>query len=246
MNSVLDLMQTHHSVRSYRDQPIAAAVLDEVLNAAWKGPTSMNGQQVSLVVVQDANRRAQIAKIAGGQPWIAKAPVFVTVVMDFYKTAQAAKKQGLQQKIHASVEGFAMAALDAGIAMGNLMTAARGAGLGIVPIGGIRRNPQAMIDLLQLPKLTFPIAGVVMGYIDQDSSIKPRLPRPSFVHWEHYDAACLPESIDAYDQTLTEYWQQIERTDGLPWSENTAQAYQTVYYPDVAPSARQQGFDFDL
>jgi len=205
----------------------------------------MNGQQVSLVVTQNAEKRARIAQIANGQPWIAQAPVFVTVVVDFNKTATAASKLGLEQKIHNSVEGFAMGTLDAGIALGNLMTAARSAGLGIVPIGGIRRDPQAMIDLLQLPPLTFPIAGVTIGYIDHDSSLKPRLPRSSFVHMEQYDNSHLAEHIDSYDETLTAYWQQLQRADGLPWSANTAQVYQNIYYPKVAVAARSQGFGFD-
>jgi FMN reductase [NAD(P)H] len=246
MNLTLELMQQHHSVRSYLDTPVPQELLNAVLDAAWKGPTSINGQQVSLVVTQDPERRAKIAELAGGQPWIAQAPVFVTLVVDFNKTALAAEKVGLQQQIHTSVEGFAVGVLDAGIAMGNLMTAARAAGLGIVPIGGIRRHPQQMIDLLQLPKLTFPIAGVAMGFVDKDSSLKPRLPRASFVHMEHYDNSILADSIDQYDHTLADYWQQLGRADGLPWSENTAQAYQTVYFPEVAPTARQQGFGFDL
>ncbi|RQO68765.1 NADPH-dependent oxidoreductase [Aquitalea sp. FJL05] len=245
MNSTLELMQQHRSVRSYQDKPIPAAVLDAVLDAAWKGPTSINGQQVSLVVVQDATRRQQIAEIAGGQPWIAQAPVFVTLVVDFHKTRLGVEAAGAEQVIQDSVEGFAVGAVDAGIALGNLMTAAHAAGLGVVPIGGIRRNPQAMIDLLQLPEYTFPIAGVVIGYTDQDSSIKPRLPRASFVHHEHYQAAQLPEQIRQYDQTLASYWQQIGRADGLPWSANTAQYYQNVYFPEVAPVARKQGFGFD-
>ncbi|MBV8680822.1 MAG: NADPH-dependent oxidoreductase [Aquitalea sp.] len=245
MNSTLELMQQHHSVRSYQDKPIPAELLDAVLDAAWKSPTSINGQQVSLVVVQDAARRQQIAAIAGGQPWIAQAPVFVTLVVDFYKTSLGVSAAGAEQVIQDSVEGFAVGAVDAGIALGNLMTAARAAGLGVVPIGGIRRNPQAMIDLLQLPEYTFPIAGVVMGYIDQDSSIKPRLPRESFVHHEHYQRAALPASISRYDQTLASYWQQIGRSDGLPWTANTAQYYQHVYFPEVAPVARKQGFGFE-
>jgi FMN reductase [NAD(P)H] len=245
VNPTLELMHRHHSVRSYLDQPIDPQVLDAVLDAAWKGPTSINGQQVSLVVVQDPARRARIADIAGGQPWIARAPVFVTVVMDFHKTAQAAEMAGEHQVIHESVEGFAVAAVDAGIALGNLMTAARSAGLGIVPIGGIRRDPQAMIDLLDLPPLTFPVAGVAIGHIDEDGTIKPRLPRASFVHKESYDAAGLAAHIDRYDSTLTSYWKEIGRSDGLPWSQNTAQFYRTVYFPLVAPVARKQGFSFD-
>lgn len=245
MNPTLELMHQHHSVRSYLDQAVDPATLDAILDAAWKGPTSINGQQVSLIVVQDPARRARIADIAGGQPWIAQAPVFVVVVMDFHKTALAAEKAGDTQIIHESVEGFVVGAVDAGIALGNLMTAARAAGLGVVPIGGIRRDPQAMIDLLGLPPLTFPLAGAALGHIDHDSALKPRLPRPSFVHRETYDAAGLAGHIDAYDQTLMAHWKAIGREDGLPWSQNTAQTYRTVYFPSVAPVARAQGFGFD-
>lgn len=245
MNPTLTLMQQHHSVRSYQDKPIPAEVLDAILDTAWKSPTSINGQQVSLVVVQDAERRRKIAEIAGGQAWIAQAPVFITLVADFYKTRLGVEKAGAEQVIHHSVEGFAVGAIDVGIALGNLMTAARSAGLGVVPIGGIRRDPQAMIALLGLPELTFPLAGVVLGYIDRDSEIKPRLPRTSFVHHETYHAAELPAQIAAYDDTLTQYWQTLQRADGKPWSENIAQSYQSVYFPHVAPVARKQGFGFD-
>ncbi|WP_273429429.1 NADPH-dependent oxidoreductase [Chitinibacter tainanensis] len=245
MNATLELMHQHRSVRSYTEQAIEPAVLDAILDAAYKGPTSINGQQVSLVVVQDAARRAKIAEIAGGQPWIAQAPVFVTVVIDFHKTSQALAKHGIEHVIQQSVEGFGVGAVDAGIALGNLMTAARAAGLGVVPIGGIRRDPQAMIDLLQLPANTFPIAGVVIDHVATDSPLKPRLPRASFVHHETYQAADLPAHIDAYDQTLSEFWQSIGRGDGKPWSANTAQFYSQFYFPQVAPVARKQGFGFD-
>ncbi|MBV8045585.1 MAG: NADPH-dependent oxidoreductase [Paludibacterium sp.] len=245
MNPTLEQMHQHHSVRSYQDKPVDPVVLDAILDAAWKGPTSINGQQVSLVVVQDAVRRARIAEIAGGQPWIAQAPVFVAVVIDFHKTAVGAELAGKTQAIHNSVEGFAVGAVDAGIALGNLMTAARSAGLGVVPIGGIRRDPQAMIDLLGLPPRTFAVAGAVIGHIDQDGSVKPRLPRASFVHREHYDTSVIAPSIQAYDITLNQYWRQIGHTDGQPWSANTAETYQTVYFPLTAVVAKKQGFGFD-
>lgn len=245
MNTTLQQMQQHRSIRSYQDKPVPAEVLDAVIKAAWHGPTSVNGQQVSLVVVQDAARRQKIAELAGGQPWIAQAPVFITVVADFYKTRLGVEQAGKQQVIHNSVEGFAVAAVDAGITLGNLMTAARSAGLGVVPIGGIRNNPAAMIDLLQLPELTFPLVGVAIGYAAAEGDIKPRLPLASFAHPEHYHAAELPAHIAAYDAELSAHWQQLGRSDGEPWSSNTARYYQQVYFPNVAPVARQQGFGFD-
>ncbi len=245
MNETLQLMHQHRSVRSYQDKAVAPEMLDAILDAAWKGPTSINGQQVSLVVVQDAARRKRIAEIAGGQPWIAQAPVFIAVVMDFHKTRVGVEMAGEQQVIHHSVEAFAVGGVDAGIALGNMMTAAHAAGLGVVPIGGIRRDPQAMIELLELPELTFPLAGLVIGHIQHDSQQKPRLPRPSFVHRERYQAGELANHIAAYDETLRRHWQEIGRADGEPWSNSIARFYRQVYYPQVAPVARAQGFGFD-
>jgi len=241
MNDTLKLIQSHRSSRSYTDQAVSDAMLDEIINAAWRGPTSMNAQEISLVVVRDAAKRARIAEIAGGQPWIAQAPVFITLVIDFHKTGLGVEKAGQKQIIQESMEGFGVAAVDAGITLANLMTAARSQGLGIVPIGGIRRNPQAMIDLLELPPLTFPMVGLCIGHIAVEAPQKPRMDIRTFRHDEHYDASRYAAAIDAYDETIMEYWQQLGRSDGITWSQNLGNSLKQVYFPEVKPVAAKQG-----
>jgi FMN reductase [NAD(P)H] len=242
MNETVRLLQSHRSERSYKSDPIPDEILDNIIESAHLAPTSINSQQVSIVVVRDAERRKRIAEIAGGQPWIAKAPVFLALVADLYKTSVGLQKAGVTQQVQHSVEGLVVSATDVGIALGTLMIAARSYGLGIVPIGGIRRDPQAMIDLLGLPEDTFPIAGVVIGYVDQPSTQKPRLPIKSFRHEESYHVENLRPAIDAYDVTLPEYWKNIARSDGGSWSKNTAERYSMVYFPKVKPVANKQGF----
>jgi len=242
MNETLRLMQSHRSNRSYKPHPVSDQMLDQIIEAAYRGPTSVNSQQVSLVVVRDRAKRARIAEIAGGQPWIAQAPVFITVVVDFHKTRLGVEKAGETQVAHESLEGIVAGTLDAGIALGNLMTAARSLGLGIVPIGGIRRDPQAMIDLLQLPPLTFPVAGVCVGYIAEEVPQKPRMGKASFQHDEWYHLHALPSLIAAYDDVLAQYWKKIGRPDGVPWSAGVAEYYRTIYFPKVRPVAVKQGF----
>jgi FMN reductase [NAD(P)H] len=119
-----------------------------------------------------------------------------------YKTGLGVEKAGAEQVIQRSLEAIVSAVSDAGIAMATLMTAARAFGLGIVPIGGIRRDPQAMIDLLGLPPNTFPVAGVVLGYVAEEAPQKPRMPIESFRHEEKYHPEALKPAIDAYDPTL--------------------------------------------
>lgn len=241
MNDTLKLLQSHHSTRSFAGQSICDDMLDDIIRAAWQGPTSMNAQEISLVVVRDAEKRARISEIAGGQPWIAQAPVFITLVVDFHKTALGVAKAGQTQIIHESMEGFGVAAVDAGITLGLLMTAARALGLGIVPIGGIRRNPQAMIDLLELPPLTFPLVGLCIGHAAGEVPQKPRMDINTFRHDERYDAGGYAAAIDDYDQTIMEYWQKLGRSDGLPWSENLGNFLKQVYFPQVKPVAAMQG-----
>jgi FMN reductase [NAD(P)H] len=248
MNEAVRLLQAHHSSRSYKSDAIPAEILDAIIESAHLAPTSINSQQISLVVVRDAASRARIGEIAGGQPWIAQAPVFIAVVADFYKTGLGVKKAGSQQVIQRSLEAIFSAVSAAGIAMATLMTAARAFGLGIVPIGGIRRDPQGMIDLLGLPPNTFPVAGVVLGYVTEEAPQKPRMPIESFRHEEKYHSEVLMPAIDAYDLTLQEYWLKIGRADGLTWSANMAQHYSEFSrrIKSIASIAQKQGFTIEV
>jgi FMN reductase [NAD(P)H] len=241
MNETLRTQQAHRSIRDYQDTPVNDAMLDQIIAAAHRAPTSMNAQEISLVVVRDAATRAKIAELSGGQAWIIKAPVFITIVIDFHKTDLGVRKAGKTQLIHESMEGFGVASTDAGIVLGMLITAAESLGLGIVPIGSIRRNPQGMIDLLGLPPLTFPLVGLCIGHIDKNAPQKPRMDIKTFRHDEHYDASGYPAAIDAYDEALVYFWKEVARSTGLPWSEALAIRFPEVYFPQVKPVAAMQG-----
>jgi FMN reductase [NAD(P)H] len=245
MNETIRLLQAHHSSRSYKTDPISEDILDAIIKSAHRAPTSSNSQEVSLVVVRNAASRARIAEIAGGQPWIAQAPVFIAVVADLFKTGLGVEKGGAEQVFQRSLEGILACVSDVGIVMATLMTAARAFGLGVVPIGGIRRDPQAMIDLLGLPRNTFPVDGVVLGYVAEQSPQKPRMSIESFRHDEQYHAEVLMPAIDEYDRTLQQYWEEIGRSDGLSWSANMAQHYNECSRR-IKAVAERQGFTIEV
>lgn len=242
MSDIVELMEQHRSVRGFEDRPVPEELLNAVVRAAWRAPTSFNAQEISVVVVRDAGRRRRIAEIAGGQPWIAQAPVFLAVLMDFHKTALGVTRAGGEQRVHRELEGVIMGAVDAGIALEALMVAARGLGLAIVPIGGIRRDPQAMIDLLELPPLTFPAVGLCVGYAAVVNPLKPRMALPSFRHEEVYQAGRIPAAIEAYDREIVDHWRRVGRPGGEAWSRNMA-AYLGAGKPrPVEEVLRRQGF----
>lgn len=245
MNSLIDIFTSHKSERSFTEQPVDDAVLDRIISTAYRAPTSVNSQQVSVVVTRDAAKRAQISQIAGGQPWIAKAPVFLTFVLDMHKSRVAMEAIGREQVAQQSIESVVSGATDVGIALGSVMAAARAEGLGIVPIGGIRRDPEAMIDLLALPEYTFPVAGVVIGHVDEPAHQKPRLPLATFRHEEQYRSEGLAEQIAAYNQQMVQHWQNIGRGDGESWSDSVSGYYQHIYFPHVLGALKKQGFGND-
>lgn len=245
MNETLKAIANHRSSRSYTDEPVDDAVLDELIATCHRAPTSGNTQHVSLMVIKDAATRAKIAELAGGQPWIAKAPVFILILVDHYKTAQAMELQDRPHVIQEHVEGTISAVTDGGILLGQLMIAAQSLGLGIVPIGAVRNNADAMIDLLGLPPLVFPLVGMCLGHIKNPSQQRPRLPLETFRFNERYGNPDMHDAIGAYDQTLLAHWQNVGRPEGQAWSESIKGYSDHNYRPHLIEALLRQGFRFD-
>lgn len=241
-NPTLETLLAHRSYRDYTERPVAESDLEQIIACAHRAPTSQNAQHISLVVVRDRERKAAIAELAGGQRWIAQAPVFLCVVIDFAKTEAALAHAGATQLVHESLDGFAVGCVDAGIALASAMTAARALGLGTVAIGDIRRQPERMIEILGLPRLTYPIVGCSIGHVASKPQQKPRLPVGTFRHDETWNGVPDAQTIGTYDAQLKDFWRQIGRPDGLPWSQNTAASYTYMYFPLTKPVAAKQGF----
>ncbi len=243
MNEVIKTFTDHRSIRSYKEEMIKDKELDAIIRAAQAAPSSINGQQVSIIAVKDKEKKAKIAELAGGQKWIDEAPVFLVFASDFYRAKLAAEKNGVDLVITDDVESIMVGCVDVGLAMGNAIGAAESFGLGIVPIGAIRNNPQKLIELLELPKYVFPICGLCVGYPNDRSGLKPRLPKEAVYHEEKYNSN-LREIIDRYDEEMSQYMK--ERTNGendRNWSQGISQSYKSIYFPNVSPTIKEQGYE---
>ena len=242
MNNTIDTIKNHRSIRQYLDKDVPAELIDEIIKSAQAMPNSINGQQTSVIVVRDKKKKEKLAELVGNQEYVAKAPVFLVFVMDFYRTYLAGEKTGFKQVIHEDIEGILAGSVDVGIALGASVVAAESLGLGTVPIGGIRKNPEEVIELLGLPKYTFPLVGLVVGYPADKSHKKPRVPFDSFKHDESYDTKVVEDSINVYDEQMDKYLKDIGRSEQeTNWSTLTSRIYQSVYYPKVKDTIAKQG-----
>lgn len=242
MNKVIETMKNHRSIRNYKNKEISEDIINELINVAQAAPSSINGQQTSVIVVRDKKKKAKLAEMAGGQTWIAEAPVFFVFIADYYKAKLASEKVNKPLVITDSIESTMVASVDAGLSMQNVITAAESLGLGIVPIGGVRRSPDEVIELLQLPEYTYPIVGLALGYPADNSKIKPRMPKEAYMHDEVYNKEKLPKIISKYDEDMKAYLKEIGREKEVDWSNQTMNIYQYVYYPKVYPTLKSQGF----
>ncbi|WP_020616547.1 NADPH-dependent oxidoreductase [Paenibacillus daejeonensis] len=245
MSEVYETLTGHRSIRSYTDEPVSDEQLTKIIEAVQAAPTSINGQQVTVISVQDPVKKAKIAELAGNQAWIAQAPVFLLFCADYHRARVAAEMNGQELVITSAIESIVVGATDVGIALGRAIAMAASLGLGTVPIGGARRSPLELIELLELPKYVFPVSGLVVGHPADTSHKKHRLPQAAIWHREGYHQEQMEALVREYDEQVSTYMQ--ERTGGKEsrnWSQTVSSFYNRIYYPEVRKMLEQQGFDF--
>lgn len=242
MNEVIKLLNNHRSIRNYTDELISDADLDLIIRASQAAPSSINGQQVTIIGVKDTAKKKKLSELVGDQVYVDKAPLFLIFCADFYRAKLAAEINGEKLVITESEEARLVGAVDVGIALSNAIAAAESLGLGIVPIGGIRKEPGEVAELLGLPQFVFPMVGLAIGHPAEDSEVKPRFPKEVVYHSEVYNTEVL-EKIREYDEVIKEHM--IKVTEGKldkNWSETVSGIYKYVYYPKVKAGIEKQGF----
>jgi len=249
-NPTLELIQRHGSVRNYRPDPIPVETIETIVAAAQRTSTSSNMQAYSVVAVMDAAKRARLAELCGNQEHIARAPVFLAWCADLARLDRACELRGYVQET-GYVENFLIAAVDAVIAAQSAALAAESLGLGICYIGSIRNNTQAVIDLLALPRLVFPVTGMTVGWTAAKPPVRPRLPQSAVLHWEHYASAHDAE-LAAYDRAMAAtgiYGGRQIPVPGKPdemedygWTEHTARRVAQAVRTDLRGVLERQGF----
>ena len=85
MSHVYNVISKHRSIRKFKDQPVKDEDLQKILKAIQFAPTSVNGQQISVIVIKEKAAKARLAEWTGGQPWIAETPVFLLFVADSFE-----------------------------------------------------------------------------------------------------------------------------------------------------------------
>ena len=189
-------IQTRRTIRQYADREVGEQLLNQLLADAARTQTMGNLQLYSVIVTRSAKMKARLAPAHFNQPMVTTAPVVLTVCADFNRTSQWARCRQAEPG-YDNLLSFPNAATDALLYTQTFCNLAEEAGLGLCFLGTTVYQPQQIIDVLQLPRLVFPVATLTVGWPAEEPPLTDRLPRESFVHDETY-RDYTPEDIDTY------------------------------------------------
>lgn len=250
-NETMQNLLNRRSVRSFTGEHVKDEDLKLILEATQRGATSINGQQVSVVYVRDQKLKDKIFELVGSmerQKHIAECDIFSIFVIDYSRTAHAIEALGKQQKIQEQAEGYTVGCVDVGIALATFQTAARALGYASTPVGLIRANCDAIAELLQLPKWTFPAVGSTLGVGTKEAlsaPLKPRIPISGFAMEGHYDVDAANKSVDEYEELLSNYRKENGMDYKSSYREEIAAMYTQGYFRDIKTAVGKQGFLFE-
>ena len=250
-NPTIEVINRHGSVRQYKPDPVPTEMIETIVAAGQRAATSSNLQMYTVVALTNPQQRAQMQAYCGGQKHISQAPVFLTWLADLSRLERICQARGNTQQA-GMVENFLLAAVDAVIAAQNAGLAAESMGLGFCYIGAIRNNPREVIRLLKLPRLTFPVVGMTLGWPVKAPMIRPRLPLETVLHWGAYDPKNEGEQFKQYDQEMIETGiyrgRQVKADDPIPteqygWTEHSARRVSQVVRPHLREVLLEMGFE---
>ncbi|WP_027362435.1 oxygen-insensitive NADPH nitroreductase [Desulfospira joergensenii] len=245
MNSILNLQSSHRSVRKFKDRPVEESLFRELVKTAQCAATSHHVQAYVVIRVKDGETRKQIADLAGPQPWVEQAPVFLIFCADLTRLESVCLGQGLEPET-AWAEQFIVATVDTAILAQNLMIAAESQGLGGVFIGGIRNDPARICELLEIPRLAYPVFGMCLGYPDHQPDIKPRLPLDLVLREDRFygsGESRVEKDLARYDRTMREYY--LSRDSNIKdqtWQGQMADFMSRVIRPHMKSFLEERGF----
>lgn len=219
-NSVLQTILSHRSVRAFVTEPLPEGVLETLVAAAQSASTSSNLQLWSVVAVQDAAQKAQLATLAGDQQFIRDAPLLLVWLCDHARLLGIAEEQQQAAEGMHYLEEFIVGIVDAALAAQSALIAAESLGLGGCYIGAMRNLPEQVAAALKLPLHVFAVFGMSIGWPDpaRPAAIKPRLPQSAVLHRETYDQAVKRAEITRYN-TIMHQFQREQGMKAIDWTQ---------------------------
>lgn len=178
--SMIELINSRQSDRSYSDKPVENEKIERILEAGRLAPSACNAQPWKFIIVNDPTLRAGLseaasARLLGMNSFVNQAPLLLVVIRE---------KANMSSRIGATVKNKDYSMIDIGIASENICLQARAEGIGSCMIGWFDEKQVKKILGIPLSKRVELI--ITLGYPAKDQREKRRKPLSEVASYNKY------------------------------------------------------------
>ena len=247
MESVKDSLLLRTSVRRYEREQIPQEAMDFIYKAVQNTPTSYNGQQFSVIDIDDQPLKERLYELTN-QKQLKTCNRLLIFLSDYNKISLLASKKNLVfPAMTDCMDGVMLGVIDASLAMMSAVVAAQACGLGTNCVGYLRTvDPAALAEILRLPKGVFVVCGLAIGVPREHPDLKPKEPESLIFHRNHYreDSDQMVAELEAYDETVKKY--NATRSGGTStndWVAHILDYYDHATHYRILEYLKNQGYD---
>lgn len=247
MKDVKHTLLDRVSIRRYEREAIPAETMDFIYNAVRNTPTSYNGQQFSVIDIDDQVLKEELYEMTN-QKQLKTCNRLLIFLSDYNKISLLAKKKGLAMPPFTdTMDGVTIGIIDASLAMMSAVVAAESCGLGCNCVGYLRTvDPLRLAKMLKLPKGVFVVCGLALGIPREHPDLKPKQPASVVFHKNCYntDKYQLVAELEKYDEVVREY--NATRAGGTStndWVAHILNYYDHAMEYRILDYLKSQGYD---
>ena len=245
MKDVRTTLLERRSIRRYERESIPAETLEFIYEAIRNTPTSYNGQQFSVIDIDDQPTKEKIYELTG-QKQVKTCARFLLFCMDYHKIDVIADAKSIDMpSFTQTADGVIVGVVDATLAMMSALTAAEASGLGTCPIGYARTAaPEALARLMKLPEHVFVVCGLAIGVPREMPDMKPKQPASLVIHHNCYRQDSMIAELLSYDKEIIEYnaTRSGTKTDN-DWADHIIAYYREAMAYNTLDALRRRGFE---
>lgn len=159
----LNQISSRRSIRRFSSEPIDEGHINDIVKAGFSAPSAGNRQPWRVIIVTDQDVKNQLSNAAGGQTFIAKAPVIFVVCGVPEESAQRYKERGKTLYVLQDTAALTL----------NILHAAHMLGFGACWIGAFHEEDVSKI--LRIPSNMRPVSMIPVGKIEGNlPEMRPR------------------------------------------------------------------------
>ncbi len=245
MKTTKTTLLNRRSIRRYERDSISQETLDFIYEAIRNTPTSYNGQQFSVIDIDNQELKEQLYQITG-QKQIRTCNHFMLFCADYNKISVIAEARNIDMPPFChTADGVIVGIVDATLAMMSALIAAESQGLGTCCIGYARTaSPEAIARLLRLPQGVFAVCGLAIGIPRELPDLKPKQPSSLLIHKNVYRSDSLLPDLLKYDADITHFNQtRSGTTSDNDWASHIIDYYREAMSYNLLNALRRRGFD---